>query len=31
MNTIDKESKELVMNYFKNNISVDCYDFDRID
>ena len=31
MNTIDKESKELVMDYFKNNISVDCYDFDEVD
>ena len=31
MNTIDKESKQLVMNYFKINLSVDCYDFDIVD
>ena len=31
MNTIDKESKQLVMNYFKINLSVQCYDFDEVD
>ena len=31
MKTIDKESKQLVIDYFKNNISVDCYDFDEVD
>ena len=31
MNNIDKESKQLVIDYFKSNLSVNCYDFDEVD
>ena len=31
MKTIDKDSKQLVMDFFKNNLSVECYDFDEVD